>query len=171
MEAETYKCIYCGKESTSIICPKCLEERDSERIRREILFLIDGVLPLNIFRKFLLIAIARNMPSIMSEYFSSRNIFPEIEGRIKVHAAKREILGSFEIRNGEVVDIVRAEGIEKITYKSRSKLSSLKWRALYRDKGEITGVATAWTLKNLMNAGVNLSLLTIKPVSLKAAQH
>ncbi|RLE49648.1 MAG: hypothetical protein DRJ21_02245, partial [Candidatus Methanomethylicota archaeon] len=163
----TYKCIYCGKESSNIICPKCLEERDIERIKREILYKIDGVLPLNIFRKFLLIAIARNMPSIIDEYFSSRNVFPEIEGRIKVHASRREILGSFEIRNGEIVDIIRVDGVEKITYKSRSKLSMLKWRSLYKDKGEITGIATVWTLKNLMSAGANLNLLTIKPLTFK----
>jgi len=166
LKSEKYRCIYCGKESEKEICNKCLSERDVERIKKETLFKIDGILPLNIFRKFLLIAIARNFPSIMTEYFSGRNLFPEIEGRIKVHAAKREIIGSFEIRSGEIVDIVRAEDIQKISYKSRSKLTSLKWRSIYKEKGEIHGIATVWTLKNLHTAGVKLETLTIKPIIL-----
>jgi len=164
VERSTYKCVYCGKEGKSEICEKCLSERDVERIKRETLFKIEGPMPLNVFRKFLLVAIARNLPSIMNEYFSGKNLFPEIEGRIKIHAAQREIIGSFEIKSGEIVDIIRAEKIEKITYKSRSKLSTLRWRAIYGDKGEIKGVATAWTLKNLLVAGANFNALTIRPV-------
>ncbi|MCS7386159.1 MAG: hypothetical protein NDF55_05415 [archaeon GB-1867-005] len=164
MEGKVYKCVYCGKEGPSEICEKCLSERNAERLKRETLFKVDGLMPLNIFRKFLLIAIARNLPSIINEYFSSKNLFPEIEGRIKIHALRREIIGSFEIKSGEIVDIIRAEKIEKITYKSRSKLTNLKWRSIHRDKGEVRGVATAWTLKNLLVAGANLNAFTIRPL-------
>lgn len=167
MSTGRYRCVYCGKESEEEICDRCLSERDFKRLKRETLFKIDGVLPLNIFRKFLLIAIARNFPSIMTEYFNGRKLFPEIEGRIKIHATRREIIGSFEIKSGEIVDIVRVEKIQKISYKSRSKLTSLRWRSIYKEKGEIQGIATVWTLKNLHLAGVKLRTLTIKPVMLR----
>jgi len=165
MLKKTYKCIYCGREVEGReICDNCLNERDIDRIRREYLFKLKGKVSLNRFRKFLLISIARRNLTVMDEYFNSKNLFPEIIGRIKIHARRSEIIGSFEIQSGEIVDIIRAENIEKITYKSRSKLSFLKWRSIRGEKGEVDGVVTAWTLKNLMTAGVNLEDLDIQPI-------
>jgi len=164
LDTKEYQCIYCGKPSQRRICDKCLSERDQERLKRETVYQIEGEIKLNIFRKFLLLSVARSNITIMEEYFNSNKLYPEIIGRIKIHSNIRDVIGSFEIQSGEIVDIIRAEDIRQISYKSRSKLTTLRWKKIHREKGLMNGVATMWSLKNLLSAGADLERIEIKPV-------
>jgi len=160
------ECIYCGRPAESGICDKCLSERDIERLKREVLFRVEGKVKLNEFKKFILISIARNNMPVIEKHFNQKNLYPEISGRIWLNANKKEIVGSFEIHSGEIVDIVRADVIHQITYKSRSKHTVLKWKAIYRSEGVMSGIATIHSLKNIYDAGIEIDKLKIENIKL-----
>ncbi|MEM0084575.1 MAG: hypothetical protein QW743_04975 [Candidatus Methanomethylicia archaeon] len=160
------ECIYCGRQAKGGICDKCLSERNAERLKNEVLFKVEGRVKLNEFKKFILISIARNNMPIIEKHFNQKNLYPEISGRIWLNANRKEVVGSFEIHSGEIVDIVRADVIHQITYRSRSKHTTLKWKAIYKSEGIISGVITIHSLKNLYDAGIEIDKLKIESIKL-----
>ncbi|MCX8168844.1 MAG: hypothetical protein N3E39_01255 [Candidatus Methanomethylicia archaeon] len=160
------ECIYCGKSSKTSICYKCLSERDINRLKNEILFRVEGRVSLNEFRKFILTSIARHNLSLIEQYFNQKNLFPEISGRIWLNANRKEVIGSFEIYSGETVDIVRAYEVYQITYKSKSKHTILKWKAIWKTEGTMSGIATVHSLRNLHEAGVGIDKIKIESIKL-----
>jgi hypothetical protein len=159
-------CIYCGRPADGNICDKCLSERDVERLKKEVLFKVEGRVNLNEFKKFILISIARHNLSNLEQHFNQRNLYPEISGRIWLNANSKSVVGSFEIHSGEIVDIVKADVVHQITYKSRSKHTVLKWKAIYKSEGIMSGIATTHALKNLYDAGIDIDKLKIECVKL-----
>ncbi|MEM2136819.1 MAG: hypothetical protein QXI93_02555 [Candidatus Methanomethylicia archaeon] len=159
-------CIYCGRPSEKGICDKCLSERNIGRLKNETLFKVEGKVKLSEFKKFILISVARSEVPLLEKHFNQRNLYPEIAGRIWIHAYEKEVVGSFEIQSGEVVDIVRARDVRQITYKSRSKHSVLKWKAIFKSVGVMDGIITTHTLKNLYDAGVEIDKLKIENIKL-----
>ena len=126
------------------------------RCASSIAYEVRGFITVEQARRFLLNALRVGNPGY-------EKLWPEVEGRVEVHARrKRVVKGRVE---GAVrgVRLVEAEGVKRIDYVSASGRSRLTWRRLPGGIGELSGVASPWTLRNLHLAGVNLNLLEIRP--------
>ena len=111
---------------------------------------IEAFCTLDEMRRFLIESTCKNF--IPERFLRDRKVFPERRGKngiIYVEAEKKEDLS--EIRD---ITFVKVRNVLGIIYTSKSGRSRLKWRAIVRDVGKLTGEASSNTLVNLITAGI-----------------
>ena len=119
---------------------------------------VRGLITVEQARRFLLTALRVGNPG-------SEKLWPEVKGRVTVHARRKRVVEERVEGAARGTRLVEAEGVTRVDYVSASKQSRLTWRRLPGGIGELSGVASPWTLRNLLYAGVNLEILEIKPAS------